>query len=89
MNPLVLGSNPSGPTTFSSVKLRAAMRIECNGELQDYDAMTVRLRKPSPRHPGWLGALLLGARSAGRRRLASTLAAPRDDSGRHTDEHPG
>ena len=42
MNPLVLGSNPSGPTTISSVKLRAAMKIESSGELQDYYAMTTR-----------------------------------------------
>jgi hypothetical protein len=32
------------------------MRIECSGALQDYDAMTVRLCKPSLRHSGRLGA---------------------------------
>jgi len=43
------------------------MRIERGGALQDYDAMTVRLCKPSLRHSGWLGAPRLrpGRRAGG------------------------
>jgi hypothetical protein len=70
VNPLVLGSNPSGPTTISSVRLRTEEVIEYSGELQDYHAMTARFRKPSLRQPGWKHTPMPGARRHGPGRRA-------------------